>query len=76
MVIIGQNREIIVNLDNVIEISVESDTIYAFSDMRHIVLAQYEEDERAGEVMNDILKTLFPRDCNYNNDIVYYMPEE
>lgn len=76
MVIIDQNREMIVNFDNLNAISLEGDTIYALSDMKHIVLAQYEEDERATEVMNDILKTLFPCICNYSSGIVYYMPEE
>lgn len=73
MKILNQTKDIIVNLDNIVVMAIDDEdgSIYIQENRYQIVLGNYETNERAKEIFNDIIKAL------KNNDVaIYRMPEK
>lgn len=90
MIIISQNKDKIVNFDNLTQVYITQDeekTAYFIRfetvDSLYDDLGEYKTEERAKEVLQEIIKTYL--DCNEQNHLaefayvknkVYEMPEE
>ena len=73
MKILNQERDVIVNLDNIVVMAIDNEdgSIYIQESLYQIALGNYETNERAKEVFNDIIKT------STNSDVaIYRMPEK
>lgn len=73
MKILNQTRDVIVNLDNIVVMAIDNEdgSIYIQENQYQVVLGNYETNERAKEIFNDIIKTL------KNSDVaIYRMPEK
>ena len=82
MVIVSQDKETIVNFDNITEIAQEDGEIGITNDILNDnfqVIAKYETEERAKEVLQEIIE-VYKRQINqyHFSDIlnVYEMPKE
>ena len=76
MKILNQQRNVLVNLDNIVTIAIADNeyvdvNIYIQENNYQIVLGSYMTPERAKEVFNDIIKAL----CN-SDVAIYRMPEK
>lgn len=86
MIIVSQDKEKIINFDNIKEIrQIHEDyndvEIEALINDNYTVLGRYKTTERAKEVLQNITKTYFEENCEFENGIyhlqkIYEMPED
>jgi len=58
MIIVNQNKDVIVNFDNIVGLQIEDNGIEAiFINNDDLILAEYKTEERAKEVLQEIIKT-------------------
>ncbi len=89
MIILNQDRTSILNFNNVSNIYIDTNEtnkkIYSTNTMGTIetMLGEYKSEERAKEVLQEIIEALAPRKpqnltelANYRQTIKYEMPEE
>ena len=70
MLIMSQDKELIMNLDNADDIDLDPNTDYTTIDIDNCEMGEYKSEERCKEILIEIMKTA---------DVggrVYYMPEE
>lgn len=91
MIIVSQDKRIITNFDNTIGLQINehilnSDEerdfeIRAITEKRSCVIAFYDTEARAKKVLQEITKTYFDENCEFENGMyhlqkIYEMPEE
>lgn len=82
MIIVSQDKEIIVNFDNVLKIYIEiierNIWITARQKDRDVILAEYKTKERAKEVLQEIIDMYKFNRCEAvgQKNAVYRMPED
>lgn len=59
MFIVDQERKQIINIDNVLNIGIDDDTIFVYTHVKCMILGIYPPN-RAQEVFNEMLKVAFP----------------
>lgn len=78
MIIVSQDRSVIVNLDNVITIQIDNKEtnkkiyVYNIDSRLQVIIGKYDTEERAMEVLQEIVEQY----KGYNDNKVYEMPEE
>lgn len=79
MIIISQDKTIIINFDNVEFITKNDNSpyIYAKTNIAEIMIGKYKNEERALEVLDDFARVygLQSKDMNYLSN-AFIMPEE
>lgn len=59
MFIVTQQRDMVLNVDNLISVKVDGKRIIAVTETDDYVIGTYKDSERAGEVFRENLKTIF-----------------
>lgn len=78
MIIVSQDRSVIVNFDNVITIQIDNNetnkkiSVYNIDSRLQVIIGKYKTEERAKKVLQEIINAY----KGYNDNKVYEMPEE
>lgn len=59
MFIVTQKRDMVLNVDNVVSVEIDGTKIMAVARTNDYVIGAYKDQDRAKEVFNDMLKTIF-----------------
>ena len=83
MILVSQNRKKIINFEKIAEVIVSDKDICVrdnFEVQKGLIIATYESEERAKEVLKEIIKAYKETNYEYENcwclrNVIYEMPE-
>lgn len=80
MYIVNQDRNVLINIDNMLGVYVKGNEICTGENVGLVTLGRYETKDRAKEVFTELLRSHFPAQFSMYDGVtnreVYYMPEE